>query len=322
MGVMVQKPGLLTTVQDMGRYGYQSKGIINSGAMDTYSMRLANILVGNHANEAVIEVTLIGPSLIFTGNALIAICGGNLSPTLNKKSIPLNKPIFVKKDDILEFGLSLFGCRSYIAFKGGIQLEKVLNSYSTCLPAKFGGFEGRALKKGDTLNLHNLKQNSFKINWQLSAYFHQQLFNQEPIRYIKGRQYDLFDSHSLEQFQKSTFFLTKDANRMGYRLEGGELKLSEQKEILTEGVAFGTVQVPPNGLPIVLMADRQTTGGYPKIAQVASVDLPRLAQLKPGDSIHFSEITIFEAQQLAISREKEISALRKFINEKWKASGY
>jgi antagonist of KipI len=322
MGIEVQKPGLLTSVQDMGRFGYQSNGIITCGAMDIYSMRLANILVGNHDNEAVLEVTLIGPSLIFTKKALIAICGGNLSPTLNKEPIALNKPFFVKENDILEFGLSLYGCRCYIAFKGGIQLEKVLNSYSTCLPAKFGGFQGRALKKGDKLNLHNIKKDSFKINWQLSIYFYQQLFNQTPIRFIKGRQYELFDHSSIEQFKMSAFLLTSDSNRMGYRLEGPELKLLEQQEMLTEGVAFGAVQVPPNGLPIILMADRQTTGGYPKIAQVASVDLPRLAQLKPGDLIHFSEITIFEALDLMMNRERELNVLRKIINEKWKESGF
>jgi antagonist of KipI len=321
MGVVVQKPGLLTSVQDMGRFGYQSNGIITSGAMDTYSMKLANILVGNHDNEAVLEVTLIGPRVIFTKNALIAISGGNLLPTVNGKFIALNKPIIVKKDDVLEFGDSLYGCRCYIAFKGGIKLDKILGSYSTCLPAKFGGYHGRALQKGDKLSLHNLEMDSVKVNWQLSAYSQEPLFNQKPIRFIKGRQYDLFDRPSLEQFQKSTYSLSKDANRMGYRLEGPTLKLSEQQEMLTEGVAFGAVQVPPNGLPIILMADRQTTGGYPKFAQIASVDLPRLAQLKPGDRIHFSEITLSQAQELLMNRERELNILRKIIDEKWKRVG-
>lgn len=322
MGVSVLKPGLLTTVQDLGRCGYQRAGLIVSGAMDSMSFCLANLLVGNEFHCAGLEVTLIGPSLRFKVDSIIAICGGNFYPTINKKAISLNKPIFVRKGDYLEFGQPEYGSRCYIAFRGGIQVETVLGSKSTCLPANFGGHYGRALQKGDELQLIDFpNKNSNKPSWKLSDYFDSLLFNKEPIRFMKGRQYHLFDDESINLFHTASFCVTKDTNRMGYRLEGPSLHLQKQQELLTEGVAFGTVQVPANGQPIILMADRQTTGGYPKIAQVISADLPRLAQLKTGDSINFVEVSILEAQQLALNRENELQALRKIIFEKWKVSG-
>jgi antagonist of KipI len=323
MGVTVLKSGLLTTVQDLGRYGYQRSGIIVSGAMDSLSLRLANLLVGNEFFEACLEVTLIGPTLRFEKDCIIAICGGNFSPSINKEEISLNKPILVRKGDHLEFGQPRYGSRCYIAFKGGLQIEPVLSSRSTDLPAKFGGLNGRALQKGDELPLLNFpyKKNINTFNWKLSSYFYSKLFNNNPVRFIKGRQYHLFNNDSINQFHSASFYLTKDTNRMGYRMDGPSLYLINQEEFLTEGVAFGTVQVPANGKPIILMADRQTTGGYPKIAQVISTDLPRLAQLRPGDSIRFVEVSILEAQQLALYRENELKALQKIISEKWKVSG-
>jgi antagonist of KipI len=321
MGVNVLKPGLLTTVQDLGRYGYQQQGIIVSGAMDTLSMRLANLLVGNSDNEPVLEITMIGPTLTFSVDTIIAVCGGNLSPTINKQPISLNKPILVKKGDCLEFGKIVTGCRSYISFFGGIQVEPVLASKSTCLSAGFGGFQGRPLRKGDVLPVNSSSKLEDKLRWKLSNHFISNLFPSSAIRFIKGRQYDLFRKECINKFVTDSFTLTKDANRMGYRLEGPMLNLNIQQEILTEGVTFGSVQVPSNGQPIILMADRQTTGGYPKIAQVISIDLPRLAQLKPGDTIQFAEVSLKDSQQLALCRENELRALRKIFSKKWKVSG-
>lgn len=323
MGVIVQKPGLLTTIQDLGRYGYQRHGIMVSGVMDTFSMKLANILVGNDEKEAVLEITLMGPTLHFLVDSIISISGANLSPTINGAPVSMYQPLIVKQGDTLEFGAVQYGSRSYIAFKGGIQVNKVLGSKSTCLSAKFGGFDGRALLKEDILPISNFSVISEKkLNWRLSPYFKQLLFSTDSIRFIKGRQYHLFTGDSQKILQSASYSLTKDSNRMGYRFEGPELRLSIQQEIVTEGVAFGSVQVPANGQPIILMADRQTTGGYPKIAQIISVDLPRLAQLKTADSITFSEVTIQEAQQLALQQQNEIRVLIKIIKDKWKARGY
>jgi antagonist of KipI len=319
MGVRVNKPGLLTTVQDLGRFGHQKSGIIVSGAMDTLSIRLANLLVGNKGSDAALEVSLFGPTLTFEVDSVISICGANLSPTLNGVSISLNKPISTRRGDILEFGQPLLGGRCYIAFKGGIGVEPVLASRCTCLPAGFGGFKGRALQKGDFLPITQAKTKN-KLNWKLSSYFDSLLFSREPIRILKGIHYDLFDPKSKHVLTSETFTMTKDANRMGFRLEGQPLHLMNQQELLTEGVTFGTVQVPANGHPIILMADRQTTGGYPKIAQIASVDLPRVAQLQMGESISFVMISVDEAQKLLMERENALQALQKVISAKWKVS--
>jgi antagonist of KipI len=319
MGVIVDKPGLLTTVQDLGRYRHQKSGIIVSGAMDTLSIKLANLLVGNKMSDAALEVSLIGPTLTFEVDSIISICGADFSPRINKERISMNKPISVRSGDTLEFGQPLLGCRCYIAFKGGIQTEIVLNSRSTCIPAKFGGLDGRALRKGDILPIKPATT-AIKFNYKLSTYFDSLLFGHKPIRIVKGIQYDLFNSTSKQLLTSETYTITKDANRMGYRLEGQPLQLIEQQELLTEGVTFGTVQVPANGQPIILMADRQTTGGYPKIGQIAAVDLPRVAQLNAGDTLSFVEISIKEAQQLVVEREKELRALQKVISAIWKVS--
>ncbi|WP_442594059.1 biotin-dependent carboxyltransferase family protein [Neobacillus sp. D3-1R] len=321
MGVIVKKPGLLTTVQDLGRTGYQRDGIMVSGVMDTLSMKLANILIGNKETEAVLEITLIGPTLIFSVNTLISICGGNFSPTINGIPVAMYKPLIVQKGDTLEFGTVQQGSRCYIAFKGGIPVQKVLGSKSTCIPAKFGGFNGRPLLKNDLLPIKDFSISpNRKLNWRISSNFSQLLFKEEPIRFIKGRQHALFTEESIKTFKTKSFILTKDSNRMGFRLQGPDLTLRKQQEMITEGVAFGSVQVPANGQPIILMADRQTTGGYPKIAQVIQADLPRLAQLNIGDSISFSEVTLVEAQQLALQQHYEIQVLKKIILAKWKES--
>ncbi|MFD2445657.1 biotin-dependent carboxyltransferase family protein [Bacillus sp. CGMCC 1.16607] len=319
MGVIIEKPGLLTTVQDLGRSGYQRDGIMVSGAMDTLSMRLANILVGNDDGEAVLEVTLIGPTLVFTIDTFIAITGAHISPMINQIPIQMHRPIFVKSGDKLTFGTIQSGCRSYVAFKGGIHVPKLLGSRSTHLTAKFGGLNGGPLTRNAILTIKSFDYRNVPIHkWRLSSYYQQIVFNQDPIRFIKGRQYHLFKEESKRNFTTSTYILSKDANRIGYRFNGPELLLTNQQEMLTEGVTFGSVQVPANGKPIILMADRQPTGGYPKIAQIIACDLPRLAQLKPGDSVSFSEISMKQAQALAYEREKELKALRKIILNIWK----
>jgi antagonist of KipI len=320
MGAIIEKPGLLTTVQDLGRFGFQSDGIIVSGPMDSLSFRLANILIGNSERDAVLEITLIGPTIYFLVDTIIAICGGDLSPTINNKLCQLNKPLLIKKGDRLAFGSIQNGARCYIAFKGGIKINKVLASRSTCLPARFGGFKGRLLAKGDQLPIQPYKYD-VPANWKLSSLFEKMLFNRTPIRFIQGRHYQLFTKESLDRFHNSSFTITKDANRIGYRLEGPELNLTEPQELFTEGVTFGSVQVPPNGRPIILMADHQTTGGYPKIAQICAVDLPRLAQLKPGDKVNFTEIPFQAAHQLIVEQKKQLDFIKRIVTDKWKQRG-
>ncbi|TVX86828.1 biotin-dependent carboxyltransferase family protein [Paenibacillus agilis] len=319
MSLLIVKPGLLTTVQDLGRYGYQQQGIIVSGAMDTFALRAANILTGNAPDAAALEITLRGPMIRFEADVLIAICGGDLSPTINGKDVPLWRPILVRAGEILEFGECRSGARAYLAVAGGIDVPMVMHSRSTYLRAGIGGFEGRALRAGDTLPIGEasnvavfymeerqaeLQAVSFLASSWFIGYTSHPAYRSDPvIRFVRGREFTKFTPDSREELVNRRFRVTPQSDRMGYRLEGSALRLEEPVEMLSEAVTFGTVQVPPDGNPILLMADRQTVGGYPKIAQVASVDLPILAQIKPGERIRFTEISMEEAQQLYISSE-------------------
>lgn len=330
--ITIKKPGLLTTIQDLGRHGFQRYGVIAGGAMDTFAHRIANFLVGNEENAPTIEITMLGPVIEFDENALISICGGDLSPMINGKPVRPWRTIFVKKGSELRFGSLKSGCRANLAIAGGLSIPSIMGSKSTYLRAGIGGFHGRSLQMGDQIPFGLPNEISAKIMCELDAHCHH-FFEMEwsvtselipnnkksaSIRVIKGRQYHLFTEDSRKNFFSNTFEVTTQSDRMGYRLKGEPLSLEHAQEILSEAVNFGTIQVPSDGNPIILLADRQTTGGYPKIGQVASVDLPRLAQMKPGDQLRFSEITIEQAFHLLIEKEKEIQQLKKGILLKFK----
>lgn len=333
MSVKIIRPGLLTTIQDIGRWGFQKYGIIVSGAMDTFSFRVANLLVGNDENSACLEITMIGPTMEIQEDSLISICGGNLSPEIDGKSIPLWRPIYVRKGSVLKFGACLSGCRTYLAIAGGFYVEEVMRSKSTYLRAGIGGLEGRSLKEGDIVNINKctpeqLKvtkklsllddSNSFKVvEWFITSEIIPKYKVNPIIRVIPGGEFKKFSSESRVGFFKSEFEVTSQSDRMGYRLKGTTLKLSRPLEMISEAVSFGTIQVPPEGNPIILLADRQTTGGYPKIAQVASIDIPLIAQVKPGEKISFQKISLEEAQKLYILRELNIQQLKQGINLKY-----
>jgi antagonist of KipI len=329
--ITILKPGLLSTIQDLGRYGFQKYGVITSGAMDQLALRIANLLVGNSENQAVMEITLIGPTVQFEKDSLIAICGGNFSPNINGESIHLYRPVFVTKGSQLTFGKCQNGCRAYLAIAGGLDVPLVMGSKSTYLRANIGGFLGRKLKKGDKLSLlepnptaeklikkiskKTLTKQFFELNWFPGLRFYSKYAS--PIRVMTGREFHLFSKESQKQFFLQTFTVTGNSDRMGYRLEGSPLTLEKRHEIISEAVSFGTIQVPADGMPIVLMADRQTTGGYPKIAQIATVDLPAVAQAKPGDPLSFQKISHEEAQHLYLKKEQEFNQLRKAIELKF-----
>ncbi|WP_077213562.1 biotin-dependent carboxyltransferase family protein [Bacillus dakarensis] len=325
--ITILKPGLLTTVQDSGRYGYQKYGVVAGGVMDQFAHVIANILVGNEKNSPVLEITMVGPVIKFDQDTVIAICGADLSPAVNGKKIGNWRPVLIKKGSELIFGNCQTGCRAYLAAAGGFKIPEVMDSKSTYLRAGIGGFQGRALKKGDKLFLeasselsNHLMQSFLKkgssdgfvmTHWRI--YWETFYQKSSCIRVMKGRQYHLFKRRSQEYFFRDLFTVTTASDRMGYRLQGPILELNGQKEMISEAVSFGTIQVPADGNPILLLADRQTTGGYPKIGEVASVDLPTLAQVRPGDSLSFKEITCEDAQLLLIEREKRIELLRKEI---------
>lgn len=288
--------------------------------MDTRAHRLANLLVGNPQDEATLEITLTGPTLRFDESGCIAISGADLQPTVNDQPILNNRPLIVRKGDVLAFGARAAGLRAYIAWHGGIELSHMLNSKSTYLRGGFGGYHGRALRKGDVLQMratlgeHELDELEQNL-WQIKVYLPATLgmLSRTSVRVVRGAHTGLFTSESLQRFFLDEFRIGPQSERMGYRLEGPRLSLINTTQLPSEATSFGSVQVPPDGNPIVLMADRQTTGGYAKIAHVATVDLSAVAQCMPGDSLRFTECTLTEAQRLDSLREEAFGQLHQAL---------
>ncbi|RXI45223.1 KipI antagonist [Clostridium tetani] len=307
--INIKKPGLLTLIQDRGRYGYQQFGVPVSGVMDSFSHRVANILLGNNENEATLEITVLGPEIEFMNNSVIAITGGDLSPTLNGEPISMWQSVEVKKGDTLAFTGIKNGCRSYIAFAGGMQVEEVMGSKSTYVKAKIGGLHGDKLKVGDILKIGDLKNKSNKYrklpNEDVPNYS-----NDLELRVVLGPQEDYFTEKGLDKFLSAEYKVTNECDRMGYRLEGEVIEHINGGDIISDGINFGAIQVPSHGQPIIMMSDRQTAGGYTKIANVISIDLPKIAQAKPGDSIRFKKVTIYEAQKLLKEMEEDINIIK------------
>ncbi len=332
--ITIIKPGFLSTVQDLGRNGYQKFGVISSGVMDQFAHHIANMLVGNHENHATLEFTLIGPTIEFAKDALISICGADLSPAVNGEPVHLWRPIFIKKGSLLHFGHCQNGCRAYLAAAGGFAVPEIMNSRSTYLRAGIGGYQGRPLKKGDRLPFlppgllsHQLfqslkkqaEQSAFsETKWFVSPHFIPVYKNEQTIRVMEGREFHLFSKDSQNHFYTETYEITHQTDRMGCRLIGFPLFLDQKKEMISEAVNFGTIQVSGDGQPILLLADRQTTGGYPKIGQIATVDLPLIAQAKPGDLLRFTKISHAKAQLLFLRREQELRLLKHGIRQKFR----
>jgi antagonist of KipI len=325
MSLRILKPGLLTTVQDRGRYGLQHLGIVPCGAMDPVALELANGLVGNRGDEAVLEITVLGPEIVFETDALIAVCGAQFDAAAADGALPLNRPVFVERDSKIKIGRSLRGTRGYLAVAGGIVTTPVLGSRSTYLPAKFGGLEGRALRAGDVLPLApeaaslawsrfaklsggKIDQNKTdSVAWSAPALT---VPEREPIviHAMEGRHHAHFGAAAQRAFFEATWRVSPDSNRIGFRLAGPVLARAEAIEILSEPACLGTVQVPANGLPIALMADHQTIGGYPKIAEIAAADVPRLAQLAPGGTVQFARCTLEQAGELRRALRQRLDA--------------
>nr|WP_121269505.1 biotin-dependent carboxyltransferase family protein [Pedobacter schmidteae] len=317
MGIKVIKAGLLTTVQDLGRIGYQKDGIVISGAMDTLALQIGNILIGNEPGTAGLECTLMGPKLLFETDQLMAITGGDLSPMLDGQRIKMWRPVFVRKGAILSFGAAVKGCRTYLSFFGGFDLPKVLGSHATYLKAGFGGFNGRMLKNDDVLSFtqtYPYKGETF--NWSADLKLYPDLEDHE-IRVMEGPEYGLFTEESLAVFLKNGAVISTEADRMGYRLEAPALKMTIPKEMLSSAVTFGTIQVTSSGSSILLMADHQTTGGYPRVLQVITADLHKLAQMKSGTHMSFKLVTLAEAQAALRDQQKLINQLKQTLTFKY-----
>ncbi|MED4906586.1 biotin-dependent carboxyltransferase family protein [Parageobacillus thermoglucosidasius] len=319
--IQVIHSGFFTTVQGKGRFGYQKAGVSVGGAMDSFASRLANLLVGNDADEATLEITMNGPTLRFDTDALIAICGGSFRCTLNSEPVSMWKPLFVRKGDVLSIGACQSGYRAYVAFAGGLNVPPVMNSRSTYVQAGIGGFHGRALRSGDVLPLRApvITIQEKPVRWGI-AFSERNYINgkKKIVRVAEGPEYGMFTAQSQERFFASVYEVTTQSDRMGYRLQGQALERATNHEMISEAVTFGTIQVPASGQPIVLMADCQTTGGYPRIAQVISADLPILAQARPGDYIQFQKVSWQEAQRLYVEREQQMKKWKMIIQQKWR----
>jgi len=289
---------LLTTVQDLGRYGYERYGVPVSGAMDQFALRAANLLVGNPPHAAALEITLAGPTLRATDKCLIAVTGADLSLRVNDWEMPPWMAIFVRQGWTITFGDRKSGCRAYLAVAGGIDVMPIMGSRSTYLSGGFGGVEGRALRQGDVIPVGVVP---FHLPERAGRSFPSNLvpdYSDAPeIHVVLGPQDDYFTDEGMATFLSGEYQVGPTSDRMGYRLQGPEIAHKGRADVISDGIPLGAVQVPADRQPIVMMADRQTTGGYPKIATVISADIPLLAQCLPGQStVRFEAIGVEEAQ--------------------------
>jgi biotin-dependent carboxylase-like uncharacterized protein len=320
MSFKVIKPGILSTFQDGGRWGYQSLGVSVCGAMDLVSHHLANLIVGNSTDMATLEITLMGPTLVFNQACCVCLTGADMQAKLNDKPVARFRPIVIKAGETLTMPLAKEGTRAYLAVHGGFTLPLVMGSQSTYLRSGFGGWDGRALQAGDEVRFnHTLDDAPEKLNklsntlWDTRIYLPSSLgawsLRKSTVRWVKSTTWPEFTRESQQAVLQTTWRVANDADRMGFRLDGPKLALSVARERLSEPTTFGTIQVPAAGQPIVLMADRQTSGGYAKLGCVASVDLPILAQKKPGDEIRFLPIDVEQAQTLDAVRQSAFEEL-------------
>lgn len=303
----VIEPGLLTTVQDLGRWGYQQYGVPVAGAMDGYALRLANRLVGNEESAAGLEITMLGPILKFCQPAVIAITGGDLMPQINGRSAAMWEVLAIEADDILDFAGMREGCRAYLAIAGGVEVPVLMGSRSTYIRGQLGGYQGRQLKKGDCLKVGSSTK-AIAAGTKVPVALIPEYSDEYMVRVVLGPQDDYFPPESIAAFLSETYTVTAEADRMGYRLDGAKIAHKAGADIISDGISLGSIQVPGHGMPIVMLADRQTTGGYTKIATVISSDIPVLAQAKPGDRLRFSQITVGEAHTILAEIEAKISA--------------
>lgn len=309
----VIQPGFLTTVQDRGRHGYQQYGVPVSGAMDSYALTTANLLVGNDEGAACLEMTVLGPRLRVFGETVVAVTGADLSPTLNSSPLPMWEAVKVCSGDTISFGHPGKGCRGYLAVAGGIDVPEVMGSRSTYILSRLGGLEGRPLRSGDRLRSGRVRA-GMPLK-KLPPQYIPEYQARNELRVVLGPQDDYFTEKGIDTFLHSEYMISVQADRMGYRLEGPPIEHKAGADIVSDGIPGGAVQVPGDGLPIILLADRQTTGGYVKIATVSTVDLPKLAQAEMGHRVRFLQVSQEEAYQLLTEYERTIDALRQYIEQ-------
>lgn len=322
MSILIKKPGMLTTIQDLGRVGFRQLGINPGGVMDRAAARLSNILLGNEENEAVVEMHFPAAEIVFEKNAIFAIGGADFSAELDGEPVANWQPYFAAKGGTLCFTKKISGNRAYLAVSGGFKLDKWLGSTSTNLAAKTGGKDGRPLGSGDQIPFATQLKTKPQIrNCHISSSLIPYYRPFPTVRVIVGAEFPLLSKSSQGLFFVHDFVVSPNSNRMGFRLKGEPVELAEPFELLSSAASFGTIQLLPDGQLIVLMADHQTSGGYPRIGHVITRDLPLIAQLGPGDKVAFHLIEIEQAEALAIEFERELNFYRigcKFQANSWK----
>ena len=310
-------PGLFTTVQDRGRYGYQRFGVPVSGGMDEFALRSANLLVGNDQGDACLELTVLGPTVRFLENARISVTGADLTGMLDGSPLPRWRAVEVAKGGDLSFRSMQDGMRAYLAVAGGIDVPVVMGSRSTYVPSGIGGFEGRALAAGDTVSVLPTDPARPTLRRRLPRGYAAPVYGEHhEIRVVLGTQADAFEQDAIDTFLGTAFTVALDSDRMGYRLEGAVVRHSTSPDIVSDGNAPGAIQVPGNGVPTVLLADRGTTGGYTKIATVISADLGRIAQAVPGQTVSLRSVELEEANAAARELESVLAAIALGIDDR------
>ncbi len=308
-GVKVLSPGLHTTVQDLGRVGYQALGVPVSGALDAVALRLGNALVGNPPGAAALEILLSGPTLeVMAETARVAVAGPGASLSIGDgvRGVPAWQSVVLARGDVFRINLGRESVCAYLAVEGAIALPRVLGSASTYVRAALGGFEGRALRRGDVAPLA-IDRAPDRVEQRLPS--PPPAASEQPIRVVLGPQQGCFTGEAWAALLDAEFHVSKSADRMGMRLDGPLLRHRRGWDIISDAIATGAVQVPGSGQPILLLADHQTTGGYPKIATVVSADLAVVGRRRPGDAIRFAAVTVEEAEQLARDDERRIATL-------------
>ena len=323
--MIITRAGFLTSVQDLGRSGYREFGVSSGGALDSFALRVANLLVGNDENAAGLEITLGGLRLRFDEEQIVAWCGGEVDVHLGSMALPAGHAALLRAGEELKFGRPQIGCRCWLAVSGGIDVPLVLGSRSTDLRAQFGGFEGRTLRDGDELVLGKSRRSpafakatadkQTAATKSISSWTAQHDWvspaKRNPIlRFVRGCDWDRFNTSMLQRFTSETFAVSLDSDRMGVRFDSPELKRQDNVDLTSEAVAPGTIQIPPSGKPILLLGDCQTIGGYPKIAHVITVDLGIAAQLRAGDQVRLSEVSLVDAHRLLLEREQQLELFR------------
>ena len=316
MGIVFNKGGIFTTVQDYGRMGYQNLGFHVCGVMDRHAYWAANLLVDNTDREAVLEFTIGGPTLYFTSDTVICITGGDFDPKINGESIPMYRAVEVKSGDELEMGFARCGTWGYIAFAGGLDVPSVMGSRSTDIKCGLGGYEGRQIQDGDEIEfLSNVKSLPLMSERKLEIPDYGK--DVVELRVTMGPQDDHFTQEGIHTFLSGEYTVTSQCDRMGYRLEGEKIEHNELgADIISDGIAKGAIQVPSSGQPIVMMSDRQTLGGYTKIANVISVDISKLAQCRYPQKVKFTRVSVEEAQRIYMMERERFRLLNeRFIKK-------